>query len=164
MATNNKFIVERTNALKTAKNLTASYSYIDDEDFGFYAKAGEVYAFEAIITYTATAGTEGAAFSINSSSALNGGVFPTWICEFNTTDATTSVRTQCIAFNTPDHGTASPNAFPTGANVCTLQGIVSVSTDGFVGVTGIAENSGQISVVAESSVLKWSRVNWPTEA
>jgi hypothetical protein len=164
MVTNNKFIVERTNVLQANKALAATYDYLDEGDFGWYAKAGEVYVFDAFIVYSATAGTEGAAFSINSSASLSGNLFSQWVVEFGTTDATTFVRTQVGAFNTPDHGTASPVAFPTGLNSARVYGVVSVSTDGFIGVTGIAENANQITAVGGYTTLNWKRVNWPAEA
>ena len=46
MATNNKFIVERTNVLSADVTLGVAYAALDSGDFGFYGKAGETYEFE----------------------------------------------------------------------------------------------------------------------
>ena len=65
MATNNRFAVERTNVLKSDVTLGVSYAAIDAGDFGWYGIAGQTYAFDARIVYSAAAATDGAAFSIN---------------------------------------------------------------------------------------------------
>ena len=64
MATNNKFIVERTNVLAADVTLGVSYAALDANDFGFFGKAGETYEFEARVAYSAVAATDGAAFSV----------------------------------------------------------------------------------------------------
>ena len=53
MATNNKFIVERTNVLAADVTLGVSYAALDANDFGFFGKAGETYEFEARVAYSA---------------------------------------------------------------------------------------------------------------
>lgn len=163
MATNNKVIVERTNVLRANKSLAATYDYLDVDDFGWYGKAGETYEFDATIVYSVTAVTEGVAFSINSAGTIAADLTTNFISEYNT-DATTLVRTACVAFNTPDHGTASPVAFPSGLNVARVYGVVKVDTDGFIGITGIAENANQASASGGKCVLKWRRVDWPADA
>ena len=55
MATNNKFIVERTNVLAADVTLGVSYAALDSGDFGFYGKAGETYEFDARVVYSAAA-------------------------------------------------------------------------------------------------------------
>ena len=64
MATNNKFIVERTNVLAADVTLGTSYAALDANDFGFYGKAGETYEFAARVAYSAALATDGAAFSV----------------------------------------------------------------------------------------------------
>ena len=103
MATNNKFIVERTNVLAADVTLGTSYAAVDANDFGFFGKAGETYEFDARVVYSAAAATDGAAFSVTASATPTAIAF---ISEYNT-DATTVVRTACVAIDTPDHGSAS---------------------------------------------------------
>jgi hypothetical protein len=153
MATNNKFIVERTNVLASDVTLDTSYSVLDSDDFGFYGKAGETYEFAARVVYTAVAATDGAAFSINA------GATPTdvhFISEYNT-DATTVVRTACVAVDTPDHGSASV-ALATGMNSAFVYGVITPSADGFIGVSGIAENASTIIAQGGLSTLSWRRI------
>ena len=153
MATNNKFIVERTNVLASDVTLGVSYAVLDSGDFGFYGKAGETYEFDARVVYSAVAATDGAAFSINA------GATPTdvhFISEFNT-DATTVTRTACVAVDTPDHGTASI-ASSTGLNTAFVYGVITPSADGFIGVSGIAENAATIIAQGGLSTLSWKRI------
>jgi hypothetical protein len=153
MATNNKFIVERTNVLASDVTLDTSYTVLDSDDFGFYGKAGETYEFAARVVYTAVAATDGAAFSINA------GATPTdvhFISEYNT-DATTVVRTACVAVDTPDHGSASV-ALATGMNSAFVYGVITPSADGFIGVSGIAENASTIIAQGGLSTLSWRRI------
>jgi hypothetical protein len=150
MATNNKFIVERTNVLAADVTVSTSYAALDTDDFGFYGKAGETYSFSAEVVYDADGATEGAAFSITA------GATPTavhFISEYNT-DATTVVRTACVAINTPDHGTASVD----GLNVAVVYGVITPSADGFIGVSGIAETSAKITAKGGLSTLSWKRI------
>ncbi len=153
MATNNKFIVERTNVLASDVTLGTSYAVLDDEDFGWYGKAGETYEFEARVVYSAVAATDGAAFSISA------GATPTDIhinSEYNT-DATTVVRTACVAINTPDHGSASVIS-TTGYNTAFVYGVITPSADGFIGVSGIAETASTITAQGTLSTLSWKRI------
>ena len=153
MATNNKFIVERTNVLPADVTLGVSYAVLDDGDFGFYGKAGETYEFDARIAYSAVAATDGAAFSITASATPTAIAF---ISEYNT-DATTVVRTACVAIDTPDHGSASVIS-TTGLNQAFVYGVITPSADGFVGISGIAENASTIVAKGTLSTLKWRRV------
>lgn len=153
MATNNKFIVERTNVLASDVTLGTSYAVLDSDDFGWYGKAGETYEFAARVVYSAAAATDGAAFSINA------GATPTdvhFVSEYNT-DATTVVRTACVAVDTPDHGTASV-ALATGLNSAFVYGVITPSADGFIGVSGIAENASTIIAQGGLSTLSWRRI------
>ena len=153
MATNNKFIVERTNVLPADVTVGTAYAALDDGDFGFYGKAGETYEFDARIAYSAVAATDGAAFSITA------GATPTaiaFISEYNT-DATTVVRTACVAINTPSNGSASVIS-TTGLNQAFLHGVITPSTDGFIGVSGKAENASTIIAKGGISTLNWKRI------
>ena len=132
MATNNKFIVERTNVLAADVTLGVSYAALDDGDFGFYGKAGETYEFDARVVYSAAADTDGAAFSVTA------GAPPTTI-------------------NTPDHGTASV-PLATGLNQAFLHGVITPSADGFVGISGIAENASTIIAKGGISTMNWKRI------
>ena len=158
MATNNKVIVQRTNVLASDVTLGASYAAVDDGDFGWYGTAGETYEFDARIAYSAVAATDGAAFSITA------GATPTaiaFISEYNT-DATTVVRTACVAINTPDHGSASVIS-TTGLNQAFLHGVITPSADGFIAVSGIAENASTIIAKGGLSTLNWKRIDWPAQ-
>ena len=158
MTTNNRFAVERTNTLISDVTLGVSYAALDDGDFGFYGKKGQTYAFDARVVYSAAASTDGAAFSITA------GAVPTaihFISEYNT-DATTVVRTAGVAIDTPDHGTTSV-ALATGLNTAFVYGVITPSADGFIAVSGIAENASTIIAKANLSTLSWKRVDFPSE-
>ena len=156
MATNNRFAVERTNVLKSDVTLTTSYAALDDGDFGWYGIAGQTYEFSARIVYSAAAATDGAAFSISAPAAPTQVAF---ISEYNT-DATTVVRTACVAVNTPVPGSASV-ALATGLNQAFVYGTITPSTDGFIAVSGDAENASSIIAKATASVLSWKRTDFP---
>lgn len=153
MATDNKFIVERTNVLAADVTLGVSYAAVDADNFGFYGKAGETYEFRANVAYSAATATDGAAFSIKAPATPTSVAF---ISEYNT-DATTVVRTACVAIDTPDHGTASV-AIGTGLNQAFVSGVITPSTSGFVSVSGIAENASTIIAKGGLSVLSWKRI------
>ena len=156
MATNNKFIVERTNVLAADVTLGVSYAALDANDFGWYGIAGQTYEFSARVVYSAAAATDGAAFSIKAPATPTQVAF---ISEYNT-DATTVVRTACVAVDTPDHGSASVIS-TTGLNTAFVYGTITPSADGFIAVSGIAENASSIIAKATASVLSWKRVDWP---
>lgn len=153
MATNNKFIVERTNVLAADVTLGVSYAVLDDSDFGFYGKAGETYEFAARVVYSAVAAGDGAAFSISAPATPTSVHF---VSEFNT-DATTVTRTACVAVDTPNHGSDSV-ALATGFNSAFVYGVITPSADGFVGVSGIAENAASIIAKGGLSTLSWRRI------
>ena len=159
MATDNKVIFERTNVLAANVTVGTSYGYLDEGDFGWYGKAGETYVFDANVFYEATAATDGAAFSIKT------GTTPTSLSFVSTypTDATTVVTTIGVAVDTPDHGTASI-ASSTGLNVATVKGVITPAADGFIGISGIAENAPTIVARGGLTNLTWKRVDWPAEA
>jgi len=154
MATDNKFVVERTNVLADDVVVGTTYAALDSGDFGWYGFAGQTYEFSARVVYDADGATEGAAFSITA------GATPTavhFISEYNT-DATTVVRTACVAVDTPDHGSASVD----GLNTALVYGVITPSADGFIGVSGVAENAAKITAKGGLSVLSWKRVDWPS--
>jgi hypothetical protein len=156
MATNNKFVVERTNVLVADVTLGTSYAALDANDFGWYGIAGQTYEFSARVVYSAVAATDGAAFSIKAPATPTQVAF---ISEYNT-DATTVVRTAGVAIDTPDHGSASV-ASSTGLNQAFVYGTITPSANGFISVSGIAENASTIIAKATASVLSWKRVDWP---
>lgn len=153
MATNNKFIVERTNVLAADVTLGVAYAALDANDFGFYGKAGETYEFEARVAYSAALATDGAAFSVTATATPTSIAF---VSEYNT-DATTVVRTAGVAIDTPDHGTASV-AIGTGLNQAFVYGVIKPSADGMVEISGIAENASSIIAKGGLSTLSWKRI------
>ena len=153
MATNNKYIVERTNVLSADVTLGTSYAAVDANDFGWYGKAGETYEFEARVAYSAVAATDGAAFSVTATATPTAIAF---VSEYNT-DATTVVRTACVAIDTPDHGSASVIS-TTGLNQAFVHGVITPPADGMVEISGIAENASTIIAKGTLSTLKWRRV------
>lgn len=157
MATDNRFVVERTNVLASDVTLGVSYAAVDDGDFGWYGIAGQTYEFNARIAYSAAAATDGAAFSITAPATPTAVAF---VSEYNT-DSTTVVRTACVAVNTPDHGSASV-AIGTGLNQAFLHGVITPSADGFIAVSGIAENASSIIAKGGLSVLTWKRIDFPS--
>jgi len=156
MATDNKFVVERTNVLAADVTLGTSYAAVDADNFGWYGVAGQTYEFAARVVYSAALATDGAAFSINATATPTQIAF---ISEYNT-DATTVVRTACVAINTPTNGTASV-AIGTGLNQAFVYGTITPSADGFIEISGKAENASSIIAKATASVLSWKRVDWP---
>lgn len=158
MATNNKVIVERTNVLAADVTVGTSYAALDSGDFGWYGNAGEVYEFSARVVYSAAAATDGAAFSITAPATPTAIAF---VSEYNT-DATTVVRTACVAVDTPDHGTASV-ALATGLNEAFVYGVIQPSADGFIAISGIAENASSIIAKGGLSTLSWKRIDWPSQ-
>jgi hypothetical protein len=153
MATDNKFIVERTNVLAADVTLGVAYAAVDANDFGWYGKAGETYEFEARVAYSAAAATDGAAFSVTATATPTAIAF---VSEYNT-DATTVVRTAGVAIDTPDHGSASV-AIGTGLNQAFVYGVITPSADGMIEISGIAENADTIIAKGGLSVLSWKRV------
>ena len=156
MVTNNRFAVERTNRLASDVTLGVAYAALDAGDFGWYGIAGQTYEFHARVVYSAVAATDGAAFSITAPATPTQIAF---ISEYNT-DATTVVRTQGFAIDTPDHGSASVIS-TTGLNQAFVYGTITPSADGFIAVSGIAENASTIVAKATASVLSWKRTDFP---
>ena len=158
MATDNRFVVERTNVLASDVTLGVSYAAVDDGDFGWYGIAGQTYEFNARIAYSAAAATDGAAFSITAPATPTAVAF---VSEYNT-DSTTVVRTACVAVDTPDHGSASV-AIGTGLNQAFLHGVITPSANGFIAVSGIAENATSIIAKGGLSTLSWKRIDFPAQ-
>ena len=158
MVTNNKFVVERTNVLSADVTLGTSYAALDTGDFGWYGYEGQTYQFDAKVVYSAVAATDGAAFSITATATPTQIAF---ISEYNT-DATTVVRTMGFAIDTPDHGSASVIS-TTGLNTAHVFGTITPSADGYIAISGIAENAATIVAKATASVLSWKRVDWPAQ-
>ena len=155
MSTNNRFVVERTNVLAADVVVGTTYAALDSGDFGWYGFAGQTYEFTAEVVYDADGATEGAAFSITAPAA------PTvvqFVSEYPTA-ATTSVKTQCSAIDTPDHGTASID----GLNTAVVSGVITPSADGFIAVSGVAENASKITAKGGLSTLSWKRIDWPSQ-
>ena len=158
MVTNNKFIVERTNVLADDVTLGTSYAALDTGDFGWYGQAGETYEFAARIAYSAVAATDGAAFSITAPATPTNIAF---ISEYNT-DSTTVVRTACVAIDTPDHGSDSV-IITSGLNTAFVYGVITPSANGFIAISGIAENAATIIAKGGLSTLSWKRTDWPAQ-
>lgn len=156
MATDNRFVVERTNVLGADVTLGVSYAALDAGDFGWYGIAGQTYEFAARIAYSAANATDGAAFSVTAPATPTSVAF---VSEYNT-DATTVVRTACVAVDTPDHGSASV-AIGTGLNQAFVYGVITPSADGFIAVSGIAENASSIIAKGGLSTLSWKRIDFP---
>lgn len=155
MATDNRFVVERTNVLASDVVVGTTYAALDADDFGFYGFEGQTYAFHAEVVYDADGATEGAAFSITAPAApsvIQG------ISSFPTT-ATAETVTQIVAIDTPDHGTASID----GLNTAVVHGVITPSADGFIAVSGIAENASKITAKGGLSVLSWKRIDFPSQ-
>lgn len=158
MATNNKVIVERTNVLASDVTLGVSYAAVDAGDFGWYGIAGQTYEFSARVAYSAALSTDGAAFSIYSATTPTALAF---VSEYNT-DATTVVRTACVAVNTPTNGSSSV-AIGTGLNQAFVYGVITPSADGFIEISGKAENASSIIAKGTLSTLSWKRIDWPSQ-
>ena len=150
MVTNNKFIVERTNVLAADVTVGTTYAALDDGDFGWYGKAGETYSFSAEVVYDADGSDEGAAFSITASATPTTVQF---VSVYPLTD-TTETKTQCVAINTPDHGTSSVD----GLKTAQVFGVVTPSADCFIGVSGVAENASKITAKGGLSTLSLKRI------
>ena len=151
MVTDNKFIVERTNVLAADVTVGVAYAALDAGNFGWFGKAGQTYAFNAEVVYDADGATEGAAFSITC------GDTPTAIqfVSVYPLTATTQEKTQCVAIDTPDHGTSSVD----GLNTAEVFGVITPSADGFVAISGIAENASKITAKGGLSTLSWKRID-----
>ena len=149
--TTNKFIVERTVVGDT--NTALGTSYGDVTGLNWYGKAGEVYKFKATVVYDASLTTEGAAFSVD------GPASPTVLAY--TSIASTMATEYGNAYDLPA-AAASDSIFTTD-NVATVEGIISPSADGTISIRGI-KSGGTLTVQGASSVLTWSRIDWPTEA
>lgn len=152
----NKFIVERT--VVGDSNTVVGTSYTDVTGLSWYGKASEVYKFKAIVVYDAVAAGDGANFSVNGPAAT--------VISYKATFATaagTEAASFGNAYNLPATAQTTGSAFTTD-NIAIVEGVLSPSADGTIIIRGIAENASTITVQGASSVLTWSRIDWPTEA
>ena len=154
--TTNKFIVERTVVGDT--NTVVGTSYGDVTGLSFYGKAGEVYKFKATVVYDAVGTGDGANFSVNGPAAT----VISYRSEVSTS-ATAQAANFGNAYNLPAAAQTTGSAFTTD-NVAIVEGVISPSADGTIIIRGIAENAATITVQGASSVLTWSRIDWPVEA
>ena len=159
----NKFIVERTvvGSTDTALTQASGIAYVDVAGLNWYGKAGEVYKFKASVVYDVNATGTGANFSVS------GPASPTVLSyksEFSTA-AGTQAANYGNAYDLPAAAQSTGSAFTTD-NLATVEGVISPLTDGVITVRGILETvgSGTCTVQGASSVLTWSRIDWPTEA
>ena len=154
--TTNKFIVERTVVGDT--NTTVGATYGDVTGLSFYGKAGEVYKFKATVVYDASGTGEGANFSVNGPSAS--------VISYRS-EVPTSATAQAVnfgnAYDLPATAQTTGSAFTTD-NVAVVEGVISPSADGNIVIRAIAENASAITVQGASSVLTWSRIDWPVDA
>ena len=67
------------------------------------------------------------------------------------------------AYDLPATAQTTGSAFTTD-NIAIVEGVISPSADGTISIRGIAENASTITVQGASSVLTWSRIDWPAEA
>lgn len=153
----NKFIVERTVVGDT--NTTVGTSYGNVTGLSWYGKAGEVYKFKATVVYDAAATGDGANFSVS------GPASPT-VLSYRS-EVSTSASAQAVnfgnAYDLPASAQTTGSAFTTD-NIAVVEGVISPSADGTIAIRGIAENASTITVQGASSVLTWSRIDWPAEA
>lgn len=149
----NKFIVERTVVGEDNTALDATYG--DVTGLNWYGKAGEVYKFKAVVVYDVNATTEGASFAINGPAAT--------VKSYTVTvpSGATPTTSFANAYDLPATA-ASDSAFTTD-NVAIIEGVVSPSADGTISVRGI-KSGGTVTVQGASSVLTWSRIDWPEDA
>ena len=153
----NKFIVERT--VVPSENTTVGTSYGSVTGLSWYGKAGEVYKFHAKVVYDTAATGDGANFSVS------GPASPTVLAYRSSvgTAAGTEAVNHGNAYDLPASAQTTGSAFTTD-NIAIVEGVISPSADGTISIRGIAENASTITVQGASSVLTWSRIDWPAEA
>lgn len=153
----NKFIVERT--VVPSDNTAVGTSYGEVSGLSWYGNAGEVYKFHAKVVYDAAGTGDGANFSIS------GPASPTVLAYRSTvpTSATAQAVNFGNAYQLPASAQTTGSAFTTD-NVAVVEGVISPSADGTIAIRGIAENPSTITVQGASSVLTWSRIDWPADA
>ena len=149
----NKFIVERTVVGDTDTVLADTYGNVTG--LNWYGKAGEVYKFKAVVVYDVNATTEGASFAINGPTATVKSYVVT------VPSGATPTTSYANAYDLPA-AAASDSAFTTD-NIAIIDGVISPSADGTISVRGI-KSGGTVTVQGASSVLTWSRIDWPVEA
>jgi hypothetical protein len=156
--TTNKFIVERT--VVGEDNTTVAITYTDVAGLSFYGKAGEVYKFHAKVVYDVNATSTGVNFSVNG---------PTASVISYRSEVPTSATAEAVnfgnAYDLPAAAQTTGSAF-TADNIAIVEGVISPSADGTIVIRGIREDavSATCTVQGASSVLTWSRIDWPVEA
>lgn len=154
----NKFIVERT--VVPSENTTVGIAYGDVTGLSWYGKAGEVYKFKATVVYDVNATGTGVNFSVNGPTSS--------VISYRST-VSTSATAQAVnfgnAYDLPAAAQTTGSAFTTD-NVAVVEGVISPSADGTIVVRGIREDAvgATCTVQGASSVLTWSRIDWPVEA
>lgn len=155
MASNSKFIVERT--VVASEDTTIGASYEDVTGLSFGVKAGQTYAFRAVVVYNAAATTDGSAWSVNGpSSPTDLAVRVSWSLTTTSASAATTNAYDTIAVNATSAATTD--------NVAVIEGVITPSADGDFAIRGIAENADTITVQGNLSTLSWKRIDWPTSA
>jgi len=154
--TTNKFIVERTVVGDT--NTTVGATYTDVSGLSWYGNAGEVYKFKASVVYDVDATGSGANFSVS------GPASPTVLSYKSTfgTAAGTEAANFGNAYDLPASAQTTGSAFTTD-NLAIVEGVISPSVDGTITIRGIREASTTCTVQGTSSVLTWSRIDWPAQ-
>ena len=151
--TTNKFIVERTVVGDTNTALDTSYG--DVTGLNWYGKAGEVYKFKAVVVYDVSAADQGASFAIDGPAKT--------VCSYSSTVPSGATPTTSFANDYDLPAAAASDSAYTTDNVAIIEGVVSPSADGTISVRGI-KSGGTVTVQGASSVLTWSRVDWPVDA
>jgi len=154
----NKFIVERTVVGDT--NTSVGIAYGDVTGLSWYGKAGEVYKFKATVVYDVNATGTGVNFSVNGPAAS--------VISYRS-EVSTSATAEAVnfgnAYDLPASAQTTGSAFTTD-NVAVVEGVISPSADGTIVVRGIREDAegATCTVQGASSVLTWSRIDWPVDA
>jgi len=151
--TTNKFIVERT--VVGEDNTALDTSYGDVTGLNWYGKAGEVYKFKAVVVYDVSATDQGASFAIDGPAKT--------VCSYSSTVPSGATPTTSFANDYDLPAAAASDSAYTTDNVAIIEGVVSPSADGTISVRGI-KSGGTVTVQGASSVLTWSRVDWPVDA
>ena len=155
--TTNKFIVERT--VVGSADTTVGATYTDVSGLSWYGYAGDVYKFRASVVYDVDATGSGANFSVNGPAA------PTVLSYKATfgTAAGTEAASFGNAYDLPATAQTTGSGFTTD-NLAIVEGVISPSVDGTITIRGIREAATTCTVQGTSSVLTWSRIDWPAEA
>ena len=156
----NKFIVERTvvGDTNTALTQASGIDYVDVTGLNWYGKAGEVYKFKATVVYDVNATGTGANFSVNGPAAT--------VISYRSevpTSATAAAVNYGNAYDLPATPAQTTGSAAATDNVAIVEGVISPSADGTISIRAMVETvaSGTCTVQGASSVLTWSRIDWP---